>query len=80
MDYNHANQDTAITSFPDVSATELRRARLGVEGNIWYDVKYILEVDFANDVVVTKDAYLQYQGVKNWRYAADLPSWQYQDT
>ena len=64
VDYNHANQDTAITSFPDVSATELRRARLGVEGIIWYDVKYILEVDFANDQVVTKDAYLQYQGVK----------------
>ena len=43
---------------------ELRRARLGVEGVVYYDVKYILEVDFANDVVAVKDAYLQYQGVK----------------
>ena len=47
-----------------MSATELRRARLGVEGVVYYDVKYILEVDFANDVVAVKDAYLQYQGVK----------------
>ena len=45
-DYNNINQDTAITSFPDVSATELRRARLGVEGIAFYDFKYVLEVDF----------------------------------
>ena len=51
MDYKHANQDTAVTSFPDVSATELRRARLGVEGVLFYDLKYVLEVDFANDSV-----------------------------
>ena len=53
----------AVTN-PDVSATQLRRARLGVEGVVYYDVKYILEVDFANDAVAVKDAYLQYQGVK----------------
>ena len=64
-DYNHVDQDTPITSFPDVSATELRRARIGVEGILYYDWKYIVEVDFANDVVVMKDAYLQYQGFKN---------------
>jgi len=63
-EYDHVNQDTAVTTYPDVSATELRRARLGVEGVVYYDVKYILEVDFANDVVAVKDAYLQYQGVK----------------
>jgi phosphate-selective porin OprO/OprP len=64
VDYEHANQDTAVTTFPDISATELRRARLGVEGVMFYDLKYVLEVDFANDSVVAKDAYLQYQGVK----------------
>ena len=63
-EYEHVNQDTAVTTYPDMSATELRRARLGVEGVVYYDVKYILEVDFANDVVAVKDAYLQYQGVK----------------
>jgi phosphate-selective porin OprO/OprP len=62
-DYNKINQDTHITSFPDVSATELRRARLGVEGILYYDWKYIFEVDFANDVVRVKDAYLEYQGL-----------------
>lgn len=63
-EYENVNQDTAITTYPDISATELRRARLGVEGVVYYDVKYILEVDFANDAVAVKDAYLQYQGVK----------------
>ena len=64
VDFNQANQDTRITSFPDVSGTELRRARLGVEGVIYYDWKYILEVDFANDAVRVRDAYLEYQGFK----------------
>ena len=64
VDYNKADQDTRITSFPDVTATELRRARLGIEGIICYDWKYVFEVDFANDVVRVKDAYLQYQGFK----------------
>jgi phosphate-selective porin OprO and OprP len=64
VDYNNVNQDTFTTGFPDVNATELRRARLGVEGILWYDWKYVFEVDFANDVTRVKDAYLQYQGVK----------------
>jgi phosphate-selective porin OprO/OprP len=63
-DYENANQDTAITGFPDLSATELRRARLGVEGIAWWDFKYVFEVDFANDDTRVKDAYLQYQGLK----------------
>src|SRR5262245_48312838 len=46
VDYNNINQDTPITTFPDVSATELRRARIGVEGIAWYNLKYVLEVDF----------------------------------
>ena len=50
-DYNNIDQDTAITSFPDVSATELRRARIGVEGIAFYDVKYVLEVDFGGSAV-----------------------------
>jgi phosphate-selective porin OprO/OprP len=63
-DYNHVNQDSGITSFPDVSATELRRARMGVEGILFFDWKYVIEADFANDSVRMKDAYLQYQGFK----------------
>lgn len=62
-DYNAINQDTAITGQPDVSAAELRRARLGVEGILWYDVKYKFEVDFANDETALKDAYLEYLGL-----------------
>ena len=78
-EYENVNQDTAVTTFPDVSATQLRRARLGVEGVVYYDVKYILEVDFANDAVAVKDAYLQYQGVEDRRHAGFFPRGQFQD-
>jgi phosphate-selective porin OprO/OprP len=62
-DYNAIDQDEDITGRPDVSAAEIRRARLGVEGVIWYDVKYLVEVDFANDVVSLKDAFAEYTGL-----------------
>ena len=62
-DYNAIDQDQAITGRPDVSAAEIRRARLGVEGIVWSDVFYIVEVDFANDTTALKDAYLEYQGL-----------------
>jgi phosphate-selective porin OprO/OprP len=62
-DYNAINQDTGTTGQPDVSAAELRRARLGVEGILWYDVKYKFEVDFAGDGTAIKDAYLEYMGL-----------------
>ena len=61
-DYNAINQDRAITGSPSVSALELRRARLGVQGTVWGDVDYILEADFANDSVSMKDAYFKYTG------------------
>jgi phosphate-selective porin OprO/OprP len=71
-DYNSIDQDENITGRPDVNAVELRRARLGVEGVVWYDVKYKFEVDFASGTDVNpgqiKDAYVAYAGLKpkNW--------------
>jgi phosphate-selective porin OprO/OprP len=62
-DYNAIDQDEAITGRPDVNAAEIRRARIGVEGVVWYDLKYIVEVDFANDATALKDAYLEYTGL-----------------
>src|SRR3990170_3382355 len=62
-DYNAIDQDQFITGRPDVNAAELRRARLGVEGVVFYTVEYKFEVDFANDVVSIKDAYLEYTGL-----------------
>jgi phosphate-selective porin OprO/OprP len=59
-DYNAINQDQAITGDPNVSAGEIRRARLGVEGTLWSDVDYKFEVDFANDRTAIKDAYFEY--------------------
>src|SRR3970040_2115077 len=48
-DYNAIDQDFNITVRPDVTRAELRRARLGVEGVVFYTVEYKFEVDFAND-------------------------------
>ena len=62
-DYNAIDQDFDITGRPDVNAAELRRARLGVEGVVFYTVEYKFEVDFANDEAAIKDAYLEYTGL-----------------
>jgi phosphate-selective porin OprO/OprP len=44
------------------NATELRAARLGVEGTAWRDFEYTFEIDFADDDVELTDAFLKYQG------------------
>ena len=67
-DYNGIDQDERITGEGDISAVELRRARLGVEGVVFYDWKYKFEIDFAGDEVAIKDAYLAYA---NWWGAID---------
>ena len=59
-DYNAIDQDQSITGRPNVSAAEIRRARLGVEGTLWKDIDYKFEVDFANDETVLKDAFFEY--------------------
>ena len=59
VDYNGIDQDEPITGDPDISGVELRRARLGVEGTIYYDWKYKFEYDFAGDGEI-KDAYVAY--------------------
>src|SRR5919106_5611765 len=62
-DYNAIDQDEDITTRPDVSAAEIRRARLGVEGVVFYNVAYKFEIDFANDETAIKDAYVEYNGL-----------------
>jgi phosphate-selective porin OprO/OprP len=69
VDYNGIDQDTRKTGEGDISAVELRRARLGVEGVVFYDWKYKFEIDFAGDEVAIKDAYLAYA---NWWDAIDV--------
>ncbi|MCB1441723.1 MAG: hypothetical protein KDJ72_01770 [Methyloceanibacter sp.] len=63
VDYNGIDQDEAITGDPDVSAVELRRARLGVSGTLFYDWNYKLELDFAGDNASIKDAFIEYTGL-----------------
>jgi phosphate-selective porin OprO and OprP len=63
-DFDHVDQDFNITGKPNVDAVEMRRARLGVEGVVFYDVAYKFEVDFADNEVSVKDAYVAYTGLK----------------
>jgi phosphate-selective porin OprO/OprP len=68
-DYNGIDQDERITGEGDISAVELRRARLGVEGVVFHDWKYKFEIDFAADEVAVKDAYIAYA---NWLQSVEL--------
>ncbi len=61
VDFGHVNDDIGVQ---DRTATEFRRARLGIEGKAWKDVKYKFEIDFADNEVDIKDAYIQYRGWK----------------
>lgn len=42
---------------------EFRRARMYMQGVVWGDYKYMVEVDFADNGVAVKDAYLTYAGL-----------------
>jgi len=44
------------------NATELRDARLGIEGRFLDGFSYVFEADYSDDDLTIKDAYLQYDG------------------
>ncbi len=44
-----------------INGTEVRTARLGVEGLLFKNVKYKFEADFEGNKVTVKDAYMQYK-------------------
>lgn len=44
------------------NATELRAARLGIEGKAWKDFGYKFEIDFSGNDVDIKDAFIEYKG------------------
>lgn len=46
--------------------TEIRRARLHVAGKAWNDWNFKTEVDFAEDKVSIKDAWIEYSGLKQF--------------
>jgi len=66
-DYDGIDQDHKITGADDISAVELRRARIGVEGTVYYDWKYKFEMDFAGNGSSVKDAYVAYANWAPWK-------------
>ncbi|MBL4612166.1 MAG: hypothetical protein JKY91_00325 [Emcibacter sp.] len=64
FDYGSVSvKDGVGTSIPGdkINGTEVRTARLGVEGVVFKNVKYKFEADFADNKVDVKDAYMQYK-------------------
>ena len=45
------------------TGTEIRRARIGVEGTFGRNLGFMLEADFADNDVGVKDAFLVYSGI-----------------
>ncbi|WP_262691105.1 porin [Kordiimonas aestuarii] len=59
----------------DLKATEMRSARIGVEGKAWKDLKYVIEVDFAGEEVTLADALLEYKtSMGSWRFGYFKPT------
>ncbi len=52
------------------NGTELRRARLEVEGVLFAEWGYEFGIDFAGGDADVKDAYVQYEGFWPWRVTA----------
>lgn len=82
-DFDSIDQDFPITGDQNINGVEIRRARLGVEGVVFYDWNYKFEMEFAGDEAEVKDAYIAYTGfdfadleilVGNFRVANSLES------
>lgn len=68
-DYNYENPNDYIDRATGeeqnaATGTEIRRARIGVEGMFAEDFTYMLEADFADNDVAIKDAFLVYEGIE----------------
>jgi len=56
----------------NITGTEIRRARMGIEGKMNGDIKYKFELDFAGGNVKYKDAYIAYTGWEDQTIYAGL--------
>ena len=50
------------------NGTEIRRARLSVEGRVWNDWEYELETDFGEGDADLVDAFIRYIGFESWAF------------
>lgn len=64
-DYNYIDAEDGDVE--ETTASELRRARIGVDGKAWKDIAYRLEVDFADNEVDVTDAFVSYRGFDKTR-------------
>ena len=50
------------------NGTEIRRARLSLEGRVWNDWEYELEMDLGEDDAELVDAFIRYVGYEPWAF------------
>ena len=67
-DYNYENPNDYVKRDSGAernaaTGTEIRRARIGVEGTFGRNLGFMLEADFADNDVGVKDAFLVYSGI-----------------
>ena len=65
-DFVHFEERRGGYDFSD--GTGFRRARIGFQGTAFKNFNWVIEADFAGNVVNLQDAYLQYVGVKKWAF------------
>jgi phosphate-selective porin OprO/OprP len=58
FDYGKVSSD--VLGDTGVNGTEVRTARLGIEGAVFKSVKYKFEIDFSGGGTTVKDAYIEY--------------------
>ncbi|TNE62814.1 MAG: hypothetical protein EP335_10950 [Alphaproteobacteria bacterium] len=65
----------------DIKATEIRAARIGIDGTAWKKMSYRIEADFAGDKATLNDAYLQYKSSMGaWKMGYFKPSVSLEET
>lgn len=62
-DYStHGNEAELASTKQPINGTQIRRGRIAISGTVYHDFDYLIEEDFANDGVATKDLFMVYHG------------------
>ena len=62
-DYStHGNEGELAAAKQPINGSQIRRGRIALSGTVYHDFDYMIEEDFANDGVSTKDLFLVYHG------------------
>ena len=58
----HGNEAGLAAAKQPINGSQIRRGRMALSGTVYHDFDYMIEEDFANDAVATKDLFMVYHG------------------